>query len=173
MIIKKFKDIEEKEYSIFDHIKYLIDNNTDYKNFKFSFAAKYIFAFTKKDESILVIEENELLHYQFLLKNNFIKIVGGFKIYHINEELKNPFFNNNNQLEAIFYFDENDKDLSFKKCKYLINKTFNVASQLEHYPIIEYDGKYSVTIKISTNHNVTLKDEILANKITDIWNSIR
>jgi pterin-4a-carbinolamine dehydratase len=133
-------------------------------------------AFTKENESIIVIEESSHFKYQSTLEEGLIKEIGGYKLYHLKKELKNPFFNDGVKLESIFYFDDKDEELAFKKCKYLINKIFVLASQLEHYPKLSYDGKRSVTVEISTHEgdeNITIRDEVLADRITNIWNTIK
>lgn len=170
----KVKKFENNSYKKYDFVKSLI-KTTKYKDFKFSFAATGIIAFTKNDKSVLIIDDTMHLKYHSTLEDIKIKSIGGYTLYFLNKELKNPFFNNGSKLESIFYFDDKDEELAFKKCKYLVNKIFVLAAKLEHYPEIYYDSKRSVQVKICTHDSdekISVKDEVLADRITDVWNTI-
>ena len=81
--------------------------------------------------------------------------------------MENPFFNDSNKLESHFYFRESDY---FKKIKYFISKIFNLAEEIEIYPVIKWEG--CVVEVLIKSDNLTDKEYLLANKISDIWNNL-
>jgi pterin-4a-carbinolamine dehydratase len=152
-----------------DYIESLLDKS--YRGYKFKFASKSVFCFGKEESSILIFDEDSYLDIQGKMGKK-AKNIGGYNIYEIDKNLKNPFFNNNNQyLESHFYFRDSDY---FKKIKYFMSKILTLSEELNHYPSINWDSNRIVEIKIYTHDTGFLsdKDFLLADKISQIWYNI-
>lgn len=171
MEIEKFfeyyKDSEKKSNTKIDVIQNLV--NDIEKGYKFKFASSSVFCFGKdKEESLLLFEEDAHTDIQNKLGKK-LKSIGGYNVYKIDKNLKNPFFNNNNQyLESHFYFIDSDY---FKKIKYFISKIMTISEELNHYPSIKWDSNRIVEVKLKTNNSdsLTEKDFILSERISEIW----
>ena len=167
MLLESFSEYSKKNVCFTDS---LVD-----KKYKFKFESTYIKVYCSDKDSLLLIDSNEHHNYHISLKKLLKEEKGGYKIYTVDEILTNPFINNNNQyLESIFTFDDKDYKVSYKKCMYFINKIMNISLELDHYPIIEFDSYRKVKIKLFTHdtNSVTNNDEVLSNRIKEIWVSI-
>lgn len=176
MIVEKFSEFNKEFKNGFEFVSSLL-NKLDKKGYKYEFSATSIYAFTKDDTSLIFFSENEYLTQQSKLKDNFLKYIGGYNVYEVDQKLDNPFFKNGNKLESVFYFQEKDYAKRFKKIRYFMNKVMATAEEVEHYPIVNYDSKSSVQIICYTHdedvNELTDKDIILAEKITKIWNIVK
>lgn len=175
-IVERFSDYFKQSNdskTIIDNISMIL-NKID-KGYNYSFCSKSVYCFSNDTKSILIFEQDAHTNIQKIFKKTqLIKNIGGFNFYKVDKKLENPFFNDTNCLESHFYFFDKKEEAN-KKIKYFIQKIFNISDELEHYPSINYNGDNKVEIKILTRdaNNITDKDFILAERITEIWNNIK
>ncbi len=171
MEVIKFKDfLSENKHikpeSLLDIIGDLVSKIE--KGYKFESCATSVFCFGNGESSILVFDQDAYPEIQG--KKESIRNLGGYNFYK-EKKITNPFFNTGEYLESCFVFDGEDY---FEKIKYFISKILAAATELGHYPSINWDSDKMVQVKIYTHKtgSVTEKDVELSRKISAVWNNI-